>query len=371
MVMGGVAAGAAAAGAADTLHAENVARWNAAANARSAWTPETAKGLEPAFESAIQALIAASHGSLYIVSGYRSVAEQQQLWDAAVKKYGSPEAAQKWVAPPGHSNHNRGLAVDLGGDIQLAHQLAAQFGLVFPMSWEPWHIEPLHARESSSPQAYTTPPPGQQNPVHDQSLSTRPEYLAASLADAMSAASMGAMGAGLGLANGEIAPLGGGAAKNTGGGGSGGGAGGFGPAGSQKGGAGSVSPAALYKALRAQGLDPVHAAAFVAVAGRESGYQTGAHNPDRSTGDNSYGLFQVNLLNGMHSQYSPEMLGTLEGSAQAAAEMFKSGGTNPWGPYKGVSWLANTNGFWQTAADASGGEVTAEQIGALVNEGLK
>jgi hypothetical protein len=47
----------------------------------------------------------------------------------------------------------------------MAHQHAGEYGLSFPMSWEPWHIEPSGARESSSPDAYTTGPIGEANPT--------------------------------------------------------------------------------------------------------------------------------------------------------------------------------------------------------------
>jgi hypothetical protein len=68
------------------------------------------------------------------------------LFAEAVKKYGSEKAARKWVAPPGKSNHGRGVAADLDianpGPAQTwAHANATRFGLQFPMSWEPWHIE--------------------------------------------------------------------------------------------------------------------------------------------------------------------------------------------------------------------------------------
>ena len=43
---------------------------------------------------------------------YRSVALQSQLFQKALAKYGSEQAARKWVAPPGRSKHNVGLAVD-------------------------------------------------------------------------------------------------------------------------------------------------------------------------------------------------------------------------------------------------------------------
>jgi hypothetical protein len=82
-----------------------------------------------------------------IKSGYRSVARQKQLFDAAVKKYGSVKAARKMVAPPGLSQHNLGTAADLSygskEDIEWAHANAKKYGLNFRMPWENWHIEPL------------------------------------------------------------------------------------------------------------------------------------------------------------------------------------------------------------------------------------
>ena len=109
-------------------------------------------GLDPAFAAKIKQLIAISGGRITIKSGYRSVERQTELWNAAVRKYGK-NGARKWVAPPGKSNHNHGIAVDLGGDLKLAHRLAPQLGLRFPMGHEPWHVEPVGAR--SSKQAYT------------------------------------------------------------------------------------------------------------------------------------------------------------------------------------------------------------------------
>ena len=119
---------------------------------------KSTEGLAADFAARINALIAESGGRVYLVSGYRSPERQKQLWDAAVKKYGSAKAARKWVAPPGKSNHNRGIAVDLGGDLALAAKLAKKHGLHRPMSHEPWHFEPTGSREKSDPQAYTTPP---------------------------------------------------------------------------------------------------------------------------------------------------------------------------------------------------------------------
>jgi hypothetical protein len=128
------------------------------------------EGTDPEFARRMQAMIAASGGRITIVSAYRSREKQQSLYQNAIKKYGSEEAARKWVAPPGRSNHNHGLAIDLdynGDGKQWAHENAARFGLTFPMGHEPWHIEPIGVRDGSfkpghehSDDAYTIPPPG-------------------------------------------------------------------------------------------------------------------------------------------------------------------------------------------------------------------
>jgi D-alanyl-D-alanine carboxypeptidase len=90
------------------------------------------------------------------VSGYRSVAQQQQLWQAALEKYGSPEKARMYVAPPGSSAHQSGRAVDcwLGSspdsqNVAKQQQTAAYAWLVdnaqrfgfYPYEKEPWHWE--------------------------------------------------------------------------------------------------------------------------------------------------------------------------------------------------------------------------------------
>lgn len=116
--------------------------------------------LDPSFATKLQAFAQAAPKPLTIQSGFRDNAQQQGLWDAAVQKYGSADAARKWVAPPGHSMHNRGDAVDLGyggqglgqGDPELidwAHKNAANYGLTFPLPNENWHIEPIGARAAS------------------------------------------------------------------------------------------------------------------------------------------------------------------------------------------------------------------------------
>ena len=129
-----------------------VAVGDVTASARAVFEPDmlrpapdmfAANGLDPLLRAAVERLVEASDGRVHVVSGYRSVAEQQVLWTQALQQYGSAEAADDWVAPPGHSMHQRGLAVDLGGDLALAASLVERLGLPLwrPMSYEPGHFE--------------------------------------------------------------------------------------------------------------------------------------------------------------------------------------------------------------------------------------
>ncbi|XKM39130.1 D-alanyl-D-alanine carboxypeptidase family protein [Rhizobium ruizarguesonis] len=115
-------------------------------------------GMQTAFREKLAKMIASMpddlKGGVTINSGFRDIARQQQLWLDALKKHGSPEAARKWVAPPGNSQHNKGNAADLGYSNDRArdwvHANAGNFGLSFPLSNENWHIEDADARTKNT-----------------------------------------------------------------------------------------------------------------------------------------------------------------------------------------------------------------------------
>lgn len=110
--------------------------------------------LNPIFSSRIQQALAQAPPEVQqgttIFSGFRSDERQAQIYQAAVQKYGSEAEARKWAAPPGHSNHNAGQAMDLKFSSpavqQWWHENADHFGLKFPLSNEAWHIEPKETR---------------------------------------------------------------------------------------------------------------------------------------------------------------------------------------------------------------------------------
>lgn len=99
------------------------------------------------------------------VSAWRSLAEQQKIWDDSLAEHGL-EFTQSYVAVPGHSEHQTGLAIDLAlnqpqidficpcfpyeGICQRFRQKAAEYGFieryqedkqaVTGIGHEPWHF---------------------------------------------------------------------------------------------------------------------------------------------------------------------------------------------------------------------------------------
>jgi D-alanyl-D-alanine carboxypeptidase/Putative peptidoglycan binding domain len=97
-------------------------------------------------------------------SGYRPAWYQKKLWDEAVKKYGSEQAASKWVARPGTSRHGK-----KGGagavDVQMGQQLDDSSSALFrPMDWEAWHVQLAGTREM----------PGEETGPPDEDTTTEP-----------------------------------------------------------------------------------------------------------------------------------------------------------------------------------------------------
>jgi zinc D-Ala-D-Ala carboxypeptidase len=101
--------------------------------------------------------------SLMPISGFRNVADQKDLFTKQIARRGSEEAASKLSAPPGHSEHHTGYALDIADaqqpdtDLKFSFQDTAAyqwlvgnapkygFELSFPennkqgVSFEPWH----------------------------------------------------------------------------------------------------------------------------------------------------------------------------------------------------------------------------------------
>jgi zinc D-Ala-D-Ala carboxypeptidase len=79
----------------------------------------------------------------YVNSGWRSPAYQNRLLREAVSKYGSKEAAARWVATADTSPHVSGDAVDIGSSDATAwlSEHGVGYGLCQIYRNEPWHYE--------------------------------------------------------------------------------------------------------------------------------------------------------------------------------------------------------------------------------------
>ena len=133
--------------------------------------PDSFTSMTPGMQSGLWGLLQAAGEELgpglQVYSGYRSPERQAELYANALAKYGSPEAARKWVAPPGKSQHNSGNAADLkfnGARLtadsdagRWVAENAAKYGLAVPMSWEPWQVELAGAREGLPSPAISFP----------------------------------------------------------------------------------------------------------------------------------------------------------------------------------------------------------------------
>ncbi len=72
--------------------------------------------------------------NIKLESGIRTRAEQEALW---ANRHSNPYP----VAAPGTSKHEGGGAIDISGDLACAHREGARFGMVFPYSDDPIHME--------------------------------------------------------------------------------------------------------------------------------------------------------------------------------------------------------------------------------------
>jgi hypothetical protein len=102
--------------------------------------------VNPTFAGMLVALAEKHGAAIYISSGYRSVEEQRVIWEERKREHpGEPdEVTRNWVALPGKSMHQSGMAADVSGYAELlSNDELIKFGLWKPLINEPWHIEPI------------------------------------------------------------------------------------------------------------------------------------------------------------------------------------------------------------------------------------
>ena len=127
------------------------------------------------FALAVTAIRAELGISVSIVSAYRSRAAQQALWDGYQAKLRNPGdrryAHFNLAAAPGRSNHERGFAIDIAPNSTSAMRAVfARYGMAFPVSGEPWHVEPLSARGAIMPPLPGIPAPPVPQPLEDDDV---------------------------------------------------------------------------------------------------------------------------------------------------------------------------------------------------------
>lgn len=131
----------------------------------------------------------------------------------------------------------------------------------------------------------------------------------------------------------------------------------------------AISQSELYNLARSQGLSDDRAKVAAATSMGESGGNPNAHNTNKLTGDNSYGLWQINMLGAM----GPERLKQFGISnndqlfdpvinAKAMAILSKKGADfSPWSAFNSGSYL-KFMGNKVTNADVSQGSPWWKQV---------
>lgn len=127
---------------------ESTDEWEAAkakdaaekAQTSSSSAANKATGLNPVFLKMFNDWNASLGNHFSILSGFRSSAQQAELYRRYLNGTGN------LAAPPGRSNHEKGLAIDVSPGTGWAPKYinsARNFGLHFPVRGEDWHVEPI------------------------------------------------------------------------------------------------------------------------------------------------------------------------------------------------------------------------------------
>jgi len=118
-----------------------------------------------------------------------------------------------------------------------------------------------------------------------------------------------------------------------------------------------LNKAQITGLLRQEGFPEEVIPTMVGIAGGESGFNPLAHNPNASTGDNSYGLFQINMLGGMGPErrklfgiQSNEELFDPVKNVKAAKAIYDRQGLGAWSVYSSGAYKNNL----PTAEDLQG-----------------
>lgn len=92
------------------------------------------RGVNPSLANIVRQIYQASGGRVGVTGhgGFRDRAQQEKMYQDYLN--GGTLAAK-----PGHSMHERGLAIDFSGDLDWVAQHASEYGIVNSVNGEPWH----------------------------------------------------------------------------------------------------------------------------------------------------------------------------------------------------------------------------------------
>lgn len=320
--------------------------------------------LDSSFKSQLSQLLQAGGGQVWLGNGWRSHEQQKTLFLS--RHHVDPNGdisynGQKWslnqgespAAPPYNSWHEEGKAADLEGPGVTNGWLAAnagKFGLrtFGSVNGEPWHVQPSNIPGSPSDSGSSGGAPS----TSSSSVGTSPISAASPAAGTFKTAlSNGSVpfltGNNISVASGS-GVLAATAASTT-----------SGSSGSSYSGSGPMSAQQIAQVAYNAGFRGKDLVSMVAIAMRESHGNPSAFNGNKGTGDQSYGLWQINMLGDMGKQRATA-LGITDYNAlldpamnaKAAFQLYQATGLRPWGGYKGMDPLTGTSSYMNDAANA-------------------
>ncbi|GAA1588861.1 hypothetical protein GCM10009789_48140 [Kribbella sancticallisti] len=121
---------------------------NSRASETGGYSEEDINGLSSKLRTRLKKAISAARADgvrISITSARRSEAKQRRLLQEAIERYGSYEAATRWVLPPEQSAHVLGKAVDIGPQAAMTwlNKNGWRYGICRRYDNEPWHFEAL------------------------------------------------------------------------------------------------------------------------------------------------------------------------------------------------------------------------------------
>lgn len=336
------------------------------------------KSMKPAMQDRLLRMFR-ENPNVGIGQGFRSSADQENMFRSRYrptnKNTGITWMGQNWehvsgapAAPPGKSMHEIGLAADLVGDTNWVSANASRFGLknFANVNGEKWHVQPSELPNSRTEYEKSSGKPVDTSSTFGAADAARTGTGTSSGgSDTSSAASITSSGpnAYTGFSIQDVLnqvlgqrPVGNGgsssvrASKPSNG---------ANPTATTTGGTpASIAPAGTLAGAQVaqyawnagfRGQDLVN---IVAIAKRESSWKPTVFNGNKKTGDESYGLTQINMLGSMgparRKQFgitSNDQLFDPQTNMNAAFKLYSSSGNKltAWGGYKGKSNTFNTN----------------------------